>query len=68
MTKAKKFLDMVEAKKIKLKATKGLTFVNRKKIEVPAGTYTNLGPDGDDESYRVLSDDESNILYLVKLK
>jgi hypothetical protein len=67
MTKAKKLIQLIEAVKItKLsKAIDGLTFINRKKIKVPAGTYTDLGPEGD---YRVLSDDENNILYLVKME
>jgi len=66
MTKAREFLDIVEAKKLKLKSAKtGLTFVNRKPIKIPAGTYTNLGPD-EDSNYIVISDDSANELYLLR--
>ena len=73
MTTAKEIVDLMgdisEVKIVKLESSRdGLTFINRKKIKVPAGKYTDLGPDDKDDSYRLLSDDELNILYLVKLE
>ena len=68
MSKASEFIDLVEAKIIKLKSSKpGLTFVNRKSVKIPAGTYTDLGAD-EDKGYQVISDDEKNILYLLKVE
>jgi hypothetical protein len=66
MGKAKELLDFMEAKKLKLKSAKtGLTFVNRKPVKIPAGTYTNLGPD--ENGYIVISDDSTNELFLLRV-
>ena len=48
---------------------KGLDFVNRKPITVPAGNYSNLGPDEEDPGkYVVLSNNKTRTFYLVDKK
>ena len=55
-----------EAKDIKLKKeVKGLTFINKRKVKIPAGTYVNLGPDEDDTDSIVLSNDDTKELFIV---
>jgi len=73
MTRAMRVLELLaplcEVKSVTLsKDVKGLTFVNRRSVTVPAGEYTSLGPDEEMKGGVVISNDDTGDLFVVKAK